>query len=225
MAIDITKRKIIDLTKKVGVILEKRNLSQIRAQVVLVLDISKSMNQMFKSGAVQSIIERILPLAMKFEDDGAVDVMLFGTRAYQLPAVSIDEIDGYVEREVLSEFRIIEATKYATALKLISNKYQEKQSHPVFVVFITDGNNSDKKESTELIVNLSCRPIFIQFVGIGKEDFPYLNKLDNLSGRFVDNAGFMHVNDIENIDDEKLYNRLLNEFPDWLNVVREKNIL
>ena len=183
------------------------------------------MNRLFKCGVIQEVIERILGLALNFDDDGDIDVMLFGTSAYQLPSVSLDEMEGYVERVIMSEYKIIEATKYATALQLIYKKYQRNKSDPAFVIFITDGNNSDKKETTELIRNLSKEKIFFQFVGIGKENFPYLKKLDNLTGRFLDNAGFMHINDIASVEDSILYNRLLNEFPEWLNNAADAGIL
>ena len=62
-------------------------------------------------------------------------------------------------------------------------------------------------------------------MGIGKEDFPFLHKLDELPGRLIDNAGFMHINDIDTIKDAELYDRLLNEFPQWLLKAREKNLL
>lgn len=39
---------------------------------------------------------------------------------------------------------------------------------------------------------------FFKFIGIGKEEFPFLNKLDTLTGRLIDNAGFMKVNVITN---------------------------
>ena len=67
--------------------------------------------------------------------------------------------------------------------------------------------------------------MFVQFVGIGKEDFPFLRKLDELPGRLIDNAGFMQVNDLDQIKDAELYDRLLNEFPRWLEKAREKAIL
>jgi len=224
MSIELRKN-VIDLSKKAKIEIEKKGLKDIKSQVVLVLDISKSMNRLFKEGVIQELIERILGLALNFDDDGCIDMMLFGTRAYQLPSVSLDDLDGYVDREIMTNYRIIEATKYATALKLINDKYKGNQSDPVFVIFITDGNNSDKKESTELITNLSKESIFFQFVGIGKETFPYLKKLDELPNRFLDNAGFMHVNDISSIDDPSLYGSLLNEYPEWLEEASAKGIL
>lgn len=55
----------------------------------------------------------------------------------------------------------IEATKYATDLHLIYEKYKDEQTTPVFVIFITDGSNSDKNECEELIRKLSPKPVFL----------------------------------------------------------------
>ncbi|WP_419534571.1 VWA domain-containing protein [Endozoicomonas sp.] len=183
------------------------------------------MNRLFKSGEMQKVIERILALAFNFDGDGEIDIILFGTNAYQLPPVSINNLDGYVKDVVLKKYKIIEATKYATALNLIHEKYQNNKADPVFVIFITDGNNSDKTETTELVRKLSKEAFFLQFVGIGVENFPYLRKLDELKGRLVDNAGFMHINYITNIPDEELYSQLLNEFPEWIISAKSLDLL
>ncbi|MDG4562262.1 MAG: VWA domain-containing protein [Candidatus Competibacter sp.] len=224
MTIDLRKR-IIDLSKKAAFAANKHGIEGQRAQVVLVLDISASMNTLYKSGIVQRVIERILGLAVSFDDDGQIDLLLFGTNTYQLPPVTLDEIDSYVERVILSQYKIREATNYAPPLRLLLNKYPMPQPAPVFVIFLTDGGNADKPASAEAIRELSQQPVFVQFVGIGKEDFPFLHKLDELPGRLIDNAGFMAVNDIEAIKDVELYDRLLNEFPQWLVKAREKNLL
>jgi len=216
---------IIDLEKKAAVAVANHGLKGQTAQVVLVLDISKSMNRLFKDGTMQRLMERIVGLALNFDDDGDIDVMLFGTRGYQLPSVSLSNLEGYIEHEVLANYRVIEATKYAQALHLIQNKYQGNTGDPVFVIFLTDGNNSDKTETTSLITQLSTESIFFQFVGIGKETFPYLKKLDDLPNRLIDNAGFMHINDIDTIVESELYDRLLNEFPEWLEEAKKKRIL
>ncbi|NYE06634.1 hypothetical protein F4694_003414 [Bacillus niacini] len=43
--------------------------------------------------------------------------------------------------------------------------------------------------------------------------------------RFIDNANFFHIKDIEKVSDEELYNNLLNEFPAWLTEAKTKGIL
>ncbi|MEA3228393.1 MAG: VWA domain-containing protein [Campylobacterota bacterium] len=224
MSIEL-KKNIVNLSKKAKVIIDEKGLGKTKSQVVLVLDISKSMNRLFKEGVMQIFIQRIVALALNFDDDGDIDVMLFGTDAYQLPSVSLKDLENYVTREILPNYKIIEATKYATALHLIKKKYQNNKSDPVFVVFLTDGNNSDKKETTELITTLSKESIFFQFVGIGKENFPYLKKLDELPNRIVDNAGFMHIENIQTVSDETLYKNLLNEYPQWIKDASSKGIL
>ncbi|WP_347552557.1 VWA domain-containing protein [Pseudalkalibacillus hwajinpoensis] len=37
-----------------------------------------------------------------------------------------------------------------------------------------------------------------------------------MTGRFIENANFFHIKDIDRMCYEVLYNCLLNEFPDWL---------
>ena len=83
----------------------------------------------------------------------------------------------------------------------------------MFVIFLVDGDTAERWESAEVIRELSHQPVFVQFMEIGKEDFPFLRKLDKLSGRLIDNAGLMQVNDLDQIEDAKLYNQLLNKFP------------
>jgi hypothetical protein len=192
--------------------------------VVLVLDISKSMNRLYKSGVMQRVIERMLGLALTFDDDGQVDLRLFGTRTYTLPPVTLADIEGYVERKILPHDKIIEATHYAPPLQQIQDRYRSPQTDPVFVIFITDGGNADRRQSTEIIRTLASEPIFIQFVGIGPEQFPFLEKLDELPGRVIDNAGFMAINDIDTIKDAELYDRLLNEFPHWIEQAKQQGI-
>jgi len=224
MSVDLRKR-IVDLGKKAAFAANRHGIEGQRAQVMLVLDISASMNALYKTGVVQRVIERLLGLAVSFDDDGQIDLLLFGTNAYQLPPVTLDEIEGYVERVILSQYKIREATNYAPPLRLIRDPYRSPQPAPVFVIFLTDGGNADRPASAEVIRELSSQPVFVQFVGIGKEDFPFLRKLDELPGRLIDNAGFMVVNDIDTIKDLELYDRLLNEFPQWLVKARAQGIL
>ena len=109
MSVDLRKR-IVDLSKKAAFAANKHGIEGQRAQVVLVLDISASMNALYKSGVIQRVIERILSLAVVFDDDGQIDLLLFGTNAYSLPPVTLNEIEGYVERVILSQYKIREAT-------------------------------------------------------------------------------------------------------------------
>jgi hypothetical protein len=69
---------MLSLVKTAGVSLEKRGLAEHTARVALVLDISGSMAALYRSGAVQRLAGRVLALGLRFDDDGVVDVFLFG---------------------------------------------------------------------------------------------------------------------------------------------------
>ena len=224
MTVDL-KKHLTDLSKQAAFAVNKHGLEGLRAQVVLVLDISKSMNPLYRSCVMQRVMERILGLALNVDDDGNIDLMLFGTRTYRLPAMTLEAIEGYVERVILPRYKIMEATYYAPPLRMIWETYRDKPGDPVFVIFLTDGGNADCRGSAAVLRAMSAEPVFTQFVGIGKETFPFLERLDDLDGRRVDNAGLMAVNDIAAIKDGEWYDRLLNEFPQWLSVARQKGIL
>lgn len=81
------------------------------------------------------------------------------------------------------------------------------------------------KLTKKVILKAAVQPIFWPFVGIGNSDFEVLEGLDNMTGRVVDNADFVHLDRIERVSDEELYDRLLNEFPQWLKAAKEKRIL
>ncbi len=223
--VNLSKQSVIDLSKKIAVSLEKKNLQGIEATVALVLDVSKSMSPLYKNGTVQSVIERVLALAMNFDNRHQVDAFVFGTGAKVLEPITLEDFEGYVEREIIAKHKINQATQYAKAIELINTTYFGKLSKPVYVIFITDGDDSDKKETAAWIKQLCRQPIFWKFVGIGKEEFKFLEKLDDLEGRVIDNTHFFKVDDIAALSDDRLYECLLEEFPQWLELVRKKGIV
>jgi stress response protein SCP2 len=96
---------------------------------------------------------------------------------------------------------------------------------PVYVVFVSDGGIYKNEAIKEVLTEASGHPIFWQFVGIGRADYGVLEDLDSMAGRRVDNAGFFALDDIEKVDDDELYDRLLTEFPVWLKAARSAGVL
>lgn len=201
------------------------SMSKLASRVALVLDYSGSMRDYYRNGTVQQIIERILPIALKFDDDGELDFWIFHNGFYRLPSINKDNFYGYIEREVTSKYRM-GGTNYAPVMKDVCNKYicEDRKNIPSYVIYITDGENSDKRETTETITYLAKFPIFWQFVGIGNERFKYLQKLDDLKDRVIDNADFFPIRDINIISDKALYEKLLNEYPDYLDEVIRRGV-
>lgn len=100
---------------------------------------------------------------------------------------------------------------------------EDPSKDPAFIVFINDGGC--KRTIKKPVIASSDKPLFWQFVGIGDSNFEVLEKLDEMDGRYIDNANFFHIKDIETISDNELYDLLLNEFPDWLKEAKEKNVI
>ncbi|TCP57919.1 TerF-like vWA domain-containing protein [Tumebacillus sp. BK434] len=256
MSIDLRQQaetKLIDLSKKATISLSKNGLGGQRARVALCLDISASMNGLYRSGIVQEVTEKLLALAMNFDDNGAADVFLFGARHHEIGEIEQSNFYQFVDREITSRFPLENSTNYAGVIRKIADHYfpgalttvvekkgflgmgtkkalavdvsKYREAEPVYVLFITDGDNYDKAEATEILTEVAKLGIFWQFVGVGESYFHYLEQLDNLAGRFVDNANFFKVSSLAQLSDDQLYDRLLHEFPDWLREAKAKRLI
>ena len=205
---------------------KKQNISVNTARIVFALDHSGSMTAMYRNGTVQDLLERIFPLAMHFDDNSEMEFYWFDTLFKELAPVNLSSLDGYVNNVILSKNDRFGGTCYAPVMGEIFNRYaiREPMDIPTFVVFITDGNNSDKKATKDILTTASKYNIFWKFVGIGNEKFEFLEKLDELKGRFIDNANFISVKNIKSITDEQLYANLLEEYNDWLSLCRNSGI-
>lgn len=220
-------KSIIDLTKKAGI-----NLGKHRARVAVAMDYSGSMRKLYTSGAVQRVLTRLMPLALRFDDNGELDIWLFNNGYISIESMNLSNFDNYIETVANKSGFRFGGTSYAPVLEDILNTYFGKKTGllgglfkkkeetenepPVFVIFITDGANADKSQTTQVIKESSNKKIFIQFVGIGDETFDYLQRLDDLTDRPVDNTGFIKVQDFEKLEDKEVYQMLLSQYPEWL---------
>ena len=231
--------KMLSLVKTAGVNLEKRGLGEHTARVALVLDISASMTMLYRRGAVQRLAERVLALGLRFDDDGEVDVFLFGERVHHPPeGLRLEGYQDYIAR-LLQAHKLEYDTQYGAAAAALRRHYfgeAGRRSHPrpdstpVYVMFITDGEPSDKAEATRQVRAASYEPVFWQFMGVGSGRFSFLERLDDLDDRFTDNADFFAVTDDEllgthPITDDALFARLMTEYPDWLRRARSNGLL
>lgn len=216
----------VELTKKVSlakdevkkVCLTKQPLQNLVANVAVVLDYSGSMDMLYRNGTVQNTLEKLLPLAMTFDDNETMEVWRFGNGCMRLSDLTLNNLDQYLIRE--NTVRPNEGTNYAPVINDIVKTYK-KNKIPAYIVFITDGDNWDKDKTTNAIKEASKYPIFWQFVGVGSDSFEYLQNLDDMTDRYVDNADFFRVKTMNDIT----YENLLNEFPKWLEYPRVKEML
>ncbi len=248
MAIDLLK-------KKVGIVLEKRKLPKITSEVKFALDISGSMEGLYRNGTVQRLVDRCLAVATQFDDDGNMEAWTFTGGFDRLQDITEAHHDGYVDKHILRNGSIGKwgGTAYApvcrdilketftreeivntrqvveekagflgklfgkkdTAVEVVNTSRQlvnVDTEHPALVIFITDGETSDARETEQVIIESQKNNIYWLMLGIGRENFSTLKRL----GDKYPNVGFEKFDDIEGISDEDFYMKLLNqEFCDW----------
>ena len=85
---------------------------------------------------------------------------------------------------------------------------------PVYLIFLTDGDNDDTKATDQLISDLQTENIYIQMVGVGRgSTFRFIK---GLAAKY-DHVGFVDFSDPSKVTDEQMYAALLNdEFVNWL---------
>lgn len=193
------------------------NLNDKKARVVFCIDKSGSMCNMYYKGEVQRIVERLFPVALKFDDDGKMECYSFNMYAKRHHDIDINNIRGYVDDNISCEG----GTNYCPVMRSVA----EISNVPTYIIFITDGDNEDKNASREFIKEISDKPIFWKFIGIGNERFIFLEELDDMSGRVIDNADFVKIKDISNISDDELYKLLMQEFSEWWTEAEKKGII
>lgn len=227
-SVDI-KSKVDILEKRTEVlndIIKTKTLAIQTARVVFVIDVSGSMSDAFSHGLVQDVTERIMPLSLKFDDNGELEVYTFSNGYKEFPAATKDNFADYINKVVYPKIRW-GGTEYAPVMKAITKRYahDDPSDYPTFVVFMTDGDNSDKPQAEAAICEASSYNIFWKFVGIGRATMYFLERLDDMEGRVIDNANFFQVHNMKEISDAELYIKLLDEYSDWQNKARMKGIL
>ena len=240
---------ILNLKKSTG-------LRGVIAAVEFCLDFSGSMRTLYHNGAMQRLIERVLPLGIAFDDNQSVGMKLFYDSFRELPDITKANYMTYIQNEILSKGWNMGCTNYAPVLNAIVLQHigvdilhtpapktggmlsglfgglktvpaptPKALAAPVYILFVTDGNCDDRSETEKVIREASNYGIFFQFIGIGSQSFAFLKKLDTLSGRVIDNANFFEVDDLDHIDDQELYNRLMAEFPTWVSQARKQTLI
>lgn len=220
---------LISLAKKAQISLEKAKLTDVVARVALVLDASGSMNGTYRSGQVQEIVNRLMPLALHFDDDGEIDCWAFGAKPQRLTSINAGNYSNFIntdkggwkEWEVGS--RINDEPKAMDAV--IAHYEATGDKTPIYVLFISDGGVHENAKITALMKRAASLPIFWQFVGIAGHNYGILEALDDMKGRVVDNCNFFALDRLAQVSEEALYNMLMEEFPMWLKEAKAKNII
>lgn len=224
--------------EKFGLVLEKRGARKgIQANVGFNIDVSGSMQGLFRAGAVQRLVEKMLPAALTFDDNGTLDLWCFHHGVSVGVPVTAQNFENYVTRDILNNKKLSlwGSTCYSPVLRanqqqfcapaktgFMSNLFNAnkkvEQSKPTIIYHVTDGVSEDEYETAQLLRSWEQDrlPIYVLFVGIGPVDFRFLEKQADERG----NVGFVSVKNLEgSLNDDMFYEFLAPvELVSWLNV-------
>ena len=98
--------------------LEKREIRTAHLQVGLACDVSGSTHDIWGNGSMQMLMDRVFPIAERFDDNGQMDIRAFSDRAYELPDMTRDNFSDYARRYVIGNHDIHwGGTIYESALR------------------------------------------------------------------------------------------------------------
>lgn len=224
---------LVSLVKSAKVSLAKAGLADHTAKVALCLDISGSMMYHYRTGEIQKFAERILALGSRFDDDGSIDIFLFGKNAYYAGECTISNYHGYITN-MMKKYPLEGSTNYQKAIHIIREHYISNLNQgktirqaqiPVYVMFLTDGDATDRYKSEKEMVLTSYEPIFWSFMGIGNGRFKFLEKLDDLKGRYMDNASLLKTGKPSDMTDEQLYDGIMKEYKTWVPAAKNGGLI
>ena len=237
MSIDLNKR-----AEKVNIVLAKRNLATApKMRVGFVTDVSGSAQWMYDRGIIQNTLDRLLAVALKFDDNGEMDVWSFHNNFNRLATASAADEKTYVRNEILGKASLWGGTSYAPVMNDVVTFYfkdevVEKKSggflgfggktekvavaksdktSPALCLFITDGVNDDPAKTLQVLKDAVKYPVYWMMVGVGDaRHFKFLEQVaDDLP-----NVGFVNLESLD-ITDEQLYEEIIN--PELVEFIRK----
>ena len=215
----------LDLTKKIELSLEKAGIVNVpRLEVRLAVDESGSMQDEYRDGLVDAIIDRFIVAAMKFDDNQSLDVAFFNDSIREAPSALAEDVGSYIARKFPR--RQWGGTSYAPIVTM----FETRQAEPVvtkglfglgggskqadgtskyrgYVAVITDGDNMDKA-TFERAMDRTSGDTYFEFIAIGTDIHPrYLTEIANR----YSNVGFTHIKSPKTIGDQEFYDALIND--------------
>ena len=219
---------------KVRFMLEKRNVPSITAEVVAVIDASGSMKGLYAGGAVQDALQRVIPVALNFDDNGDIPVYVFSSRhGKATDSLTRHNYADYVVQHVLRHadwggtLLAPVLTEAVSDLGFLGGGLLAKlfgggpsavstSKLPAIVYVFTDGENEDVAAAERLLVDLgrAGSQVYFNLIGIGNAPFAFLRRVADA----LPNVNFARIDDIAATGGgDGIYEYLLpTELTDWL---------
>jgi hypothetical protein len=220
----------LDLKKKFELNLKKAGIDVPILQARAAIDKSGSMEALYLNGWVSSVLDLFIGAALKFDDNGELEVGFFEERFEDAP-VAVEEDGGVYMSTKGKKIRAYGGTKFAPIVDNFENWPVEVKKTGFFGKFfgpadkapvaqprayvgiITDGVNTDRGEFEEILKKTSGET-FYQFIGIGHDvDTPYLSALS----KHYPQIGFVHIPEPTKMTPDSFYEALCNpKFAAWI---------
>ncbi|WP_406290357.1 VWA domain-containing protein [Embleya sp. NBC_00896] len=225
--------------REVAAWLRRRGLAGIRGRIVMVLDGSGSMNDLYKNGVVARTVERLASVAARLDTREVLDVWAFADRQVPLPPLYVPGIADWLPHVhpggILSwSVGIGCGTDAVGMVRTILDRHVPPPGGlPVLVVFLSDGA-IDVREVEQLVRDTANRPAFWQFVQVCPDLSFYRSdaehqervlaetnflvrhivrrQLRHASRPESGNVGSFAEEDLDALTDEQLYERLVDGF-------------
>jgi hypothetical protein len=111
---------LIDLTKKARIVLEKKQLINVQANIILAVDKSGSMSYDFSHGVVQNVVDRLLAVGMNMDVDKSIDVYTFNNGGQYVGSANESNHKDFMNKNGVN---VSGGTSYAPVMKMILAKY------------------------------------------------------------------------------------------------------
>lgn len=227
----------ISLEKKLVISLEKAgfNVSKLpKAEVKALIDKSYSMKDEFESGWTQKTLDLLLAAALKFDDDGVLQVGFYNTQFDRTADMTASDSGTYIRKHGIyvaggtcfaEGIRAFKAGTKPASTKALEEKtgffgklfgskaapkvaevVAESRGIPTYIPMITDGDNGDKEEFERELATMSNT--FVQIIAIGtgvKKGY-----LDGVASKY-ENVAVMYLPNPSSVTEEQFYDMILNK--------------
>lgn len=212
---------VLDLTKKFELNLEKANIFTIpKMDTKLAVDKSGSMDDEFRCGWVDHTIDLFLAAALKFDDNGTLEVGFFNHGYIDTPDCTVNDFGNYTKKHGVYADG---GTCYAPPIAALANRpdalkaaggflkglFGKKETpsaslvKPAYIGMVTDGDASDNADFDKLVVSMDKRN-FLQIVVIGNQ--VTMSKLNYVNS--LPNVNVMHLPDPHKVTDDIFYEKM-----------------
>ena len=218
-------------SEKIDAFLLKKGIKQAPImRVGAALDISGSMSSIIARGHLQLALNQLMGAAMRFDDNGELDVFKFDDHCEYVGTCSPKDYETFVDKRGI---RVRGGTNYAPIVLEAQNFFfgskpavapkkslfgfgkstpaipaNAGNNIPVLMMVITDGevSRSDRDETNRLLTQAENTPIYYHFVGVGgsRANFPSIAYLaderPNVGEVYLPNFG---------MSDDEVYDQLI----------------